>query len=292
MKFGIALPHFGKFADKDNITLISRDAELLGFDSLWVSDHIVIPNSHKGFGEIFYEPLITLSYIASLTSKIRLGTSVIILPYRNPVVLAKMISTIDVLSDGRLIFGIGAGWLREEFSSLGVDFDNRDNLTEEFIKVMKVLFEEDDPNYKGQFYNISSIKFLPKPVQKPHPPIWMGGNSNKAIRFALKHCNGWHSVGLIPKEILEKVDYIKSISNKYKNELGISTRKNFQITQKKVDDKKEVLRGTSDTIIEGLEEYMNAGVSHIVFQILGSNLNEIIKSMEAFSVKIKPQLTK
>ncbi|MEE9238206.1 MAG: TIGR03619 family F420-dependent LLM class oxidoreductase [Thermodesulfobacteriota bacterium] len=292
MKFGIALPHFGKFADKDNITLISRDAELLSFDSLWVSDHIVIPNSHKGFGEIFYEPLITLSYIASLTSKIRLGTSVIILPYRNPVVLSKMISTIDVLSDGRLIFGIGAGWLREEFSSLGVDFDNRDNLTEEFIKVMKVLFEEDDPNYKGQFYNISSIKFLPKPVQKPHPPIWMGGNSNKAIRFALKHTSGWHSVGLIPKEILEKVDYIKSISNEYKNELEISTRKNFQITQKKVDDKKEVLRGTSDKIIEGLEEYMNAGVSHIVFQILGSNLNEIIKSMETFSVKIKPQLTK
>lgn len=292
MKFGIALPHFGKFADKDNITRISRDAELLGFDSLWVSDHIVIPNSHKGFGEIFYEPLITLSYIASLTSKIRLGTSVIILPYRNPVVLAKMISTIDVLSEGRLIFGIGIGWLREEFSSLSIDFDNRNNLTEESIKVMKVLFKEDDPNYKGQFYNISSVKFLPKPTQKPHPPIWMGGNSDIAIQFALKHCNGWHSVGLIPKEILEKVDYIKSISNKYKNELEISTRKNFQITQKKIDDQKEVLRGTSDKIIEELENYMKAGVSHIVFQILGSNLNEIIKTMETFSVKIKPQLSK
>jgi len=292
MKFGIALPHFGKFADKDNITLITRDAELLGFDSLWVSDHIVIPNSHKGFGEIFYEPLITLSYIASLTSEIRLGTSVIILPHRNPVVLAKMISTIDVLSDGRLIFGIGVGWLREEFSSLGVDFENRDNLTEEFIKVMKVLFEEDDPNYKGQFYNINSIKFLPKPVQKPHPPIWMGGNSDKAIRFALKHTNGWHSVGLIPKEISEKVEYIKSISNEYKNELEISTRKNFQITQNKIDDDKDLLRGASDKIVEGLEEYKKAGVSHIVFQILGSNLNEIIKSMEAFSVKIKPQLSK
>jgi len=120
----------------------------------------------------------------------------------------------------------------------------------------------------------------------------MGGNSNKAIRFALKHTNGWHSVGLIPKEISEKVEYIKSISNEYKNELEISTRKNFQITQNKIDDDKDLLRGASDKIIDGLEEYKNAGVSHIVFQILGSNMNEIIKSMEAFSVKIKPQLSK
>ena len=144
--------------------------------------------------------------------------------------------------------------------------------------------------------SVSDMKSLMKEIL-PDTRAFDGCNkvdvySNKAIRFALKHCNGWHSVGLIPKEILQKVDYIKSISNEYKNELEISTRKNFQITQKKVDYKKEVLRGTSDKIIEGLEEYMNAGVSHIVFQILGSNLNEIIKSMEAFSVKIKPQLSK
>src|SRR3989337_1131436 len=109
MRFGIALPNFGKYAQKESILAIAKSAEDLGFDSLWVSDHIVIPESHKGFGDVFYEPLTTLTYIAALTTKIRLGTSVIILPYRNPIVLAKMVSTLDVLQTGRVILGVGAG---------------------------------------------------------------------------------------------------------------------------------------------------------------------------------------
>jgi alkanesulfonate monooxygenase SsuD/methylene tetrahydromethanopterin reductase-like flavin-dependent oxidoreductase (luciferase family) len=107
MKFGIALSNFGKYAQKESILDIAKSAEDLGFDSLWVSDHIVIPESHKGFGDVFYEPIATLSFVAASTGVIQLGTSVIILPYRNPIVLAKMISTLDVLSGGRVILGVG-----------------------------------------------------------------------------------------------------------------------------------------------------------------------------------------
>ncbi|NIT13491.1 MAG: LLM class flavin-dependent oxidoreductase, partial [Candidatus Dadabacteria bacterium] len=123
MKIGIAIPNFGKFASKENITRIALAAQEHEFDSLWLSDHIVMPNSHKGFGNNFYEPVATLAYLSSITQTITLGTSIIVLPYRNPVALAKSIATIDQLSDGRLIMGVGAGWLKEEFHALGADYE-------------------------------------------------------------------------------------------------------------------------------------------------------------------------
>jgi len=298
MRFGVALPNFGRHAEKGTILKISKAAEELGFDSLWVSDHIVIPESHQGFGGMFYEPLITLTYIAACTSRIQLGTSVIILPYRNPIVLAKMISTLDALSGGRVILGIGTGWLKDEFDALGVSYEKRDSITDECIEVLKVLWTREEPSFKGKYYNFSGIKFLPRPIQKPRIPIWIGGNSRRAIERAVNTGDGWHSVGLTPKKIKEGVEYVnKLLSGKWKgtSDFVISLRKNLQIKvssekRLKESEDQEILRGTPYEIAEGINRYRESGVSHIVFYILSGTLEGIIESMKLFSSEIKPAI--
>ena len=252
MKFGIALPNFGRYAKRDEILSIAKTAEALGFDSIWVSDHIVIPESHKGFGNVFYEPLTTLTYVAALTTKIRLGTSVIILPYRNPIVLAKTVSTLDVLSNGRVILGVGAGWLKEEFQALGVSYEKRGTMTDEYIQILKMLWSQERPKFIGMYNKFEDINFLPKPIQKPYPPIWIGGHSRKAIERAVNHGDGWHPVGLTPYEIKEKAKYINKLlveKKRRKSDFVISLRKNLQIkrdSEKEIKeaDEREILRGT------------------------------------------------
>ncbi len=211
MKIGIAVPNFGAFAGVEQITEIAVLTEELRYDSLWVSDHVVLPASHKVFGDTFFDPLVTLAYIAGSTNRIELGTSVIILPYRNPVVLAKMVSTLDTLSGGRVILGVGAGWLEEEFKALGVPFRERGKITDEYIEVLKELWTSDNPKYNGNHVSFSDIKFLPKSERKPHPPVWVGGESEKAIERAARHGDGWHPVGLTPDAFREKAEYLETL---------------------------------------------------------------------------------
>lgn len=298
MKFGIALPNFGKYAKRDAILCIAKTAETLGFDSVWVSDHIVIPESHQGFGNVFYEPIATLTYIAALTTKIYLGTSVIILPYRNPIILAKMVSTLDVLSNGRVILGVGAGWLKEEFQALGVPYEKRGEMTDEYIQVLKTLWSQERPKFIGMYNKFEDINFLPKPIQKPCPPIWIGGNSRKAIERAVNLGHGWHPVGLTPEEIKEYAIYLNELlagKGKSPSDFVISLRKNLQIkraSEKEIknSDKRETLRGTPEKIIEGIEKYKNSGASHLIFHVLSGNLEGVTETMEFFSREIRPAI--
>ncbi len=298
MKFGIALPNFGMYANRDSILKIAKTAEELGFDSIWVSDHIVIPESHQGFGNLFYEPLITLSYIAALTKRIYLGTSVIILPYKNPIVLAKMLSTLDVISDGRLILGVGAGWLKEEFQALGASYEKRGSITDEYIKVLKILWTQEKPRFSGRYCKFSDINFLPKPIQTPHPPIWVGGNSRISISRAVSLGDGWHPVGLTPGEIKERVKFLNELleeRKKTKSNFVISLRKNLQIkgiSGKKLKniDERETLRGAPEKIVEGIEEYRDTGVSHLIFHVLSGSMEGVLETMKFFSREIEPAL--
>lgn len=292
MKFGIALPNFGKYAAKEDILEIAVLAEELGYDSLWTSDHVVIPDSHKGFGDVFYDPLITLGFVAAGTGKIALGTSVLILPYRNPVVTAKMISTLDTLSRGRVILGVGAGWLEDEFRALGVSYKDRGSVTDEYIEAFKELWTGDNPVFNGEHLAFSNIKFLPKPSQKPHPPIWVGGGSPRAIERAV-HCGqGWHPVGLTPKELREKVNYLNELLPEEKREsFVISLRRNLEINESKEFGEEDTLRGGAEKIIRGVEEYREAGVSHLVLHILSGDFKGVLKTMEIFSKELRPRLS-
>ena len=212
MKYGLAMPNRGPLAQPGHLVTLATRAEELGFHSLQIGDHIVLPNrisSRYPYAEggVFtgavsgeaFEPLTELSFLAGVTRKIRLATSVMIVPHRNPLLAAKMLATLDVLSGGRLILGIGAGWMREEFEALGLPpFDERGAVTDEYVRAFKELWTSDNPTYDGNYCQFSDIKFLPKPVQMPHPPIWVGGENPRAIRRAAELGNGWIPIGSNP----------------------------------------------------------------------------------------------
>jgi alkanesulfonate monooxygenase SsuD/methylene tetrahydromethanopterin reductase-like flavin-dependent oxidoreductase (luciferase family) len=207
-----------------------------------------------------------------------------------------MVSTLDVLSGGRVIFGIGAGWLEEEFLALGASYEERGSITDEWIEILKLLWTEERPVFKGRYHEFSNISFLPRPIQKPHPPILVGGNSRKAVERAVSFGDGWHLVGLTPDEIAEKAEYLDEMlaaKMKGRSEFVVSLRKNLQIvTGRKLDvkDERETLRGTPEKIIKGLERYGRAGVSHLVFQVLSGDLKGLVETMKIFSKDIAPRL--
>jgi probable F420-dependent oxidoreductase len=289
MKFGIAVPNFGSYAKIDEILEISSLAEELSYDSLWVSDHVIIPNSHEGFGEIFLDPFMTLTYVAAITKSIELGTSVIILPYRNPIVLAKMVSTLDALSRGRVILGVGAGWLKGEFETLGVSFEERGAITDEYIEILKELWISENPCYKGKYLDFSNLKSSPKPQRKPHPPIWVGGGSKRAIERAARYGDGWQPVGYTPKELGERADYLNSIIEDGRRDgFVISLRRNIEINEHKEFNDEDTLRGGRDKIIRGIREYGEAGVTHMVLYILAGDFKGILTTLRVFAEDIRP----
>ena len=289
MKFGIAVPNFGAFATREQINELAVLAEELLYDSLWVSDHVVIPASHKVFGDTFFDPLVTLAYIAGSTNRIELGTSVIILPYRNPIVLAKTVSTLDTLSRGRVILGIGAGWVEDEFRALGVPFKERGKITDEYIEVMRELWTSNNPEYSGEYARFSDVKFLPKPERKPHPPVWVGGESERAMERAATHGDGWHPVGLTPEAFREKAEYVRKILPPEKKEgFVMSLRRNIEINNKREFGPDETLRGDMNKITKGIREYEEAGVEHLILYILGGDFETILKTLRVFGEEIRP----
>ena len=197
MEFGICVPHYGKPVDIASTLGVARSAEELGFASVWVTDHLFVPRTM----EIIYrdnmlEPLALLSHLAAVVSRVRLGTSVLILPYRNPIIVAKMLATIDQLSHGRLIFGAAVGWMEEEFHALKVPFAERGALSDESLRIIRAHWSGGAVNHQGTFYRYSDMQASPRPVQQPGPPIWIGGNSARARRRVAALGDGWHSSSL------------------------------------------------------------------------------------------------
>lgn len=303
MKFGICLPIRLSLEAKDNVE-IAKSAEILGFDSIWASDHVVMPEKHLGsFSEVFYDPFMLLSYIAAETSSIKLGTSVIILPYRNPVVVAKMIATLDQLSEGRVVFGVGPGWMREEYDALSVPFSKRGARTNEYIEAIKELWISDEPSYDGEFCSFSNIKFYPKPLQKPHPPIFIAGASDYAIKRAVEYGNGWQPTWVSPQDVKEGISKLKNIAEEKGKDLSsftYSVRNRLDIVGSdynsvkdrgaEVDDPPYLLRGTAPEITEYIRQYKNLGVSHIVLDPACESLDDLFSNMETVSREIIPAI--
>jgi probable F420-dependent oxidoreductase len=206
LRFGVALPQFGPHAAgadvRERIARVATAADRLGYDVLWTAEHLIFPYTIRTpypYGERFpfpvtdpmLEVISTLSWVAALTSRIRLSCSVMILPYRNPVVLAKELATLDVLSAGRLMVGVASGWLAEEFAMLGVPFRERGARTDEYLDVLRVLWTEERVTFRGRFVQLEDAAFFPKPVQRPHPPIWIGGASARAFERIVRCGAGW-----------------------------------------------------------------------------------------------------
>jgi probable F420-dependent oxidoreductase len=206
VRFGTTLPQFGPYAAgpevRTRLERVAQAADRLGYDVLWTAEHLIFPHEIRTpypYGERFPFPVTdpmlevvsTLSWVAALTRRIRLSCSVMILPYRHPVVLAKELATLDVLSGGRLVVGVASGWLAEEFAMLGVPFHERGARMDEYLAVLRALWTEERVTFHGRFVELEDAAFFPKPVQRPHPPVWIGGSSRRAFERVGRLGAGW-----------------------------------------------------------------------------------------------------
>ncbi len=241
---------------------VARRAEELGFESVWVAEHLVLPThfesrypySADGLPPIapdapHLDPLVLLTHIAAATSRIRLGTNIFLLPLRHPLVTARMAMSLDVLSGGRLSLGVGVGWLEEEFRAAGIDFRTRGARTRECVMALKALWTEAEPAFHGRFFEFGSLRFEPKPVQKPHPPILLGGESETALRRAAALGDGWFGVAHDPERAGLRVEKLHAL-------LAENGRK---------DDAFEVTVGHKGGPLDGgvLRRYADAGVDRV-----------------------------
>ena len=314
--FGCTLPSRGPMASPNNLRRLAQRAEELSFDHVWVSDHIVIPNEVDSFypyaadgvapfqtENTYFEPLATLNYLAGCTERVRLGTHVLILPYRNPVLTAKILATLDVLSGGRLILGCGVGWMEEEFQAMGLDtYAQRGEVTNEYIRLFKELWTADNPEFHGEHYDISGVGFLPKPAQRPHPPIWVGGHTNPAIRRAATLGDGWMPIGLRPPAILEpeelaekiaRLRHISARAGRDENavELVFSTDCVFQDDAgAAAGSDRRMVSGRPEQIAADLRQYQDLGVRHFIMSFPARFADEQQEAMERFAREVTPLL--
>jgi probable F420-dependent oxidoreductase len=193
LKAGVNLLNFGPAVTPDSLARWTAFVESLGFHLAMVGDHVAVTSDINGrYPAPFYDPFTTLAWLAGKTEKIELGTTVIIVPYRHPALTARMVAGLDQLSGGRFIFGIGAGWSTMEFQALGLPFHQRGAMTDEYLAAMKVLWSDEPASFEGEFTSFKHVMTAPLPVQKPHPPIWVGGPSDAAIRRTVVHGDAWH----------------------------------------------------------------------------------------------------
>jgi probable F420-dependent oxidoreductase len=197
MKLGYFGIGFGPCADPDVATRVARAAEGAGFESLWTGEHVVLPDpqappSPAPPGMAMLDPVTILAYVAAVTRSVRLGTGIVILPQRNPLVIAKQMASLDVLSRGRLLFGVGVGYLRPEFDALGIPFEDKGARTDDYLAAILALWTQEKPEHHGPFVSFAGVDAHPRPVQKPHPPLVIGGQSRGAFRRAVRCGHGWY----------------------------------------------------------------------------------------------------
>jgi len=268
MKFGIHIPQIGRKAGPDAVSDAARQAEDLGFDSIWVNDHLAIPaDAPYPPSASFYEPLITLTWAAAATRRVALGTSVLVLPLRHPVHMAKEIATLDLLSGGRVILGAGVGWLEGEFSALGVPYDDRGARTDESIDILRACWSQDPVNHSSAVVAaaLDGVRTLPQPGRAI--PIWVGGNSRRALQRAVAKGDGWHGTRMKPDEVRPVAA-----------DLRRQTAADFRITLRLFWD---ALEDDTDEIKRALDGYSEVGINGLVLEPRQRGLDDWMRAVEA-----------
>ena len=298
MKFGVWIPNCRHLATPEIIRGAAVRAEQLGYDSVWVSDHVVVPHANiKNFGETIFDPLVTLGVIAGATSRVRLGTTVLIVPYRNAVVTAKMISSLDALSGGRVVFGIGAGWVAAESAMLGVPFGERGPMTDEYLEAMQELWTKPSPSFDGKYTRFSRLSFEPKPIQKPHPPIWVGGHSKAALRRTAQFGAAWHPINRSPEELRAGRAELARLCQARGRAAppAITLRNDVRIVgpgeaAPTSTHGGRVIAGEPARLVEQIAELAECGVEHLVLEFLASDGSVLDAQMGAFAERVRPKL--
>lgn len=294
MKFGVYATNWGQLASKKAIREMALLAEEEGYDTCWLGD-VIMPREEdrEALGNT-YEPLTTLAYLAADTSRIALGVAVLVLPLRNPIVVAKEMATIDVLSEGRTILGVGVGWREDEFRFLGADFHKRGRVLDEATKVLRILWVDDKPRFKGKYFNFTGGVFEPKPAQKDGIPIWVGGNSDAAIRRAATLGDAWHPSSIPINDFARGIRKLRKLTPPKRKVLAsVEYRMMLTPGKKQYPDWKpdlypQVLTGDARTFIKILEDLDELGLEHFQCDFGYSSLDDLRTQTRLFAREVMP----
>ncbi len=312
VKFGFSLQGRGALAEREAITSLATRTDALGYDSIWVTDRLLIPTAAAsvypysptgilpiGPDEPWLEPLTAVTYLATITRRIMVGTSVLVIPYRNPVFTAKALATADYLSGGRIILGAGVGWFREEFVAAGVPFEDRGARTVEYLRIMKEIWTKPRVVFDGRFAHVpESGGVRPHPVQRPHIPIWIGGHSDGALRRVVAVGDGWHPLGLrppvrlYPDEIATKVARLREMAAAAGRDpagITISFKGPLRFGEA-AGGAHPPLAGSPQKIVDDLGAYAAAGVEHVVLDFSVTTVPEMLEVLDRFAADVRPHV--
>jgi probable F420-dependent oxidoreductase len=315
MRFGFSLPGRGPLARPEILVKLAERADALRYSFIFVTDHVVIPLTYDStypyatsgkaasdWGQGYLEPLALMSFLAGATSRIRLGTSVLVVPYRNPVLTAKMLATLDVMSGGRTILGVGVGWLREEFEALhSPPFAERGRVTDEYLRLMRECWTREPVEWSGTHYRMGRVSMMPKPAQKGGVPIWTGGHTDAALRRTGELADGWHPIAhrppaqLHPPEYADKVAVIHGWARKADRDpkdITLSIRAPMELTPgraKPVAGDRVPFRGYAAEVVQDIKAYQAVGVTDFVFDLASPDLRRQLGTMERFADEVRPK---
>lgn len=307
MKFGVQLPHFGPLASGDGAVALAVRAEALGYDSVWVGDHVAYPRAlEERFGAAFYEALTTLAFVAARTRRLTLGTAVLVLPYRNPLVLARALATLAALAGPRLAVGVGVGWLAEEYAALGVPFAERGALADESLRAMRTLWTEDHPRFAGRFFRFEDVCFAPRPA--PPPPLLVGGNGPRALRRAAELGDGWLPIwhaptgrGFTPDALRERVEALREQRARAGRPAAcevVGLMPLAVLDGARPAAAAEPLVGGPAALVDMLGRYREAGLDHVILspyyglppEALPRSLGEVGDLLATFARDVRPRV--
>jgi probable F420-dependent oxidoreductase len=287
------------------VLAFARRMEALGYESLWASDHVVLPYSIKSkypynaTGQFplppqsnFLEPLTTLALVAGVTKRARLGTTILVLPHRHPVLAAKMLATLDHLAEGRVILGVGVGWMREEIEILGGNYDRRGAWSDEAIRIMRACWSEERPHHRGEFFSFDEIGVAPQPPRRAIP-VWVGGHTPRALRRVAELGDGWHAAFTPPDAFARDIAGLREECAKRDRrfeDLAITLRVGLSIRDTPGGADRRPLQGTPEQIVGDIRRYRELGVGSFLLEARYRDLDDMVSIFERFAREIRPQV--
>jgi probable F420-dependent oxidoreductase len=292
--------YLGFEASPEAIVAAAKKAEALGFDAIFVNDHIIVDGSARAAPWTnVYDPLVAMSFAAAHTTRIGVGVSVLIMPYRNPIATAKSLATIDRMSGGRLTIGVGVGWNEAEFKALGVPFHERGVRTNEYLRIWQACWAPGLVSFGGKFFNFTEMHVSPKPVQQPYPPIWIGGASDAALRRAATFAAVWQPTPMPLAELIKGQETLRAACERIGRQDPPATRMSFRVEFSTITgntppsgDKRPMGHGTPAEVAADLARYREAaGLNAFQINFHGNrDLDQLLQSMECFMRDVKPQV--